>query len=126
MKMEQCSIVVNTPLESTEGAEPRSNGRISKAYRGRNVDRRRSSFEGKREFLELLASELPPVVARKDVGRLLGGMVTAKTLANADSKGTGPEIVYTVGRNVVYRRESLLEWVERKFTIQKQIKLKSL
>ena len=71
------------------------------------------------EFLAILAAELPPVIARKDVERFLGGIVTRKTLANADAKGEGPQDAYAVGRNVIYPRESLLEYVGRNFTIQR-------
>jgi hypothetical protein len=77
--------------------------------------------DDKREFLDLLAGELPPVIARKDVDRFLGGLVTRKTLANADARGEGPEVAYAVGRNVVYRREDLLEWLSRSFSVQRLI-----
>ena len=42
------------------------------------------------EFRQLLLSKLPPTIARKDVERQLGGIITPKTLANADSSGEGP------------------------------------
>jgi hypothetical protein len=77
--------------------------------------------EHKRELLDILAGELPPVIARKDVERFLGGIVTRKTLANADARGDGPETTYAVGRNVVYRREALLEWLSRSFSIQRLV-----
>jgi hypothetical protein len=63
------------------------------------------------EFRQLLLNKLPPVVARKDVERQLGGVVAMKTLANADSSGTGPLGAYVVGRSVVYPAESLVRWI---------------
>ena len=62
------------------------------------------------EFRQLLLSKLPPTIARKDVERQLGGIITPKTLANADSSGDGPLGAYQVGRNVVYPTESLVNW----------------
>lgn len=73
----------------------------------------------RQELLAILADELPPVIARKDVERFLGGIVTRKTLANADARGQGPQDAYAVGRSVVYRRESLLEYLGRSFTVQR-------
>ena len=63
------------------------------------------------EFRQLLLNKLPPVVARKDVERQLGGVVTMKTLANADSSGKGPLGAYLVGRSVVYPSEALVRWI---------------
>ena len=73
----------------------------------------------KRELLEILAAELPPVIARKAVERHLGGLVTTKTMANADAEGKGPKDPYAVGRNIVYRREALLEFIGNNFSVQR-------
>lgn len=63
------------------------------------------------EFRQLLLSKLPPTIARKNVERQLGGIITAKTLANADSAGEGPLGAFQVGRQVVYPTESLVNWL---------------
>lgn len=52
------------------------------------------------EFMNTLIANLPPVIARKEVSRYLGGMVATQTLSNADSAGIGPEVAYRVGRVV--------------------------
>lgn len=44
------------------------------------------------EFISTLVSSLPPVIARKEVKRYLGGMIAPQTLCNADSAGVGPEV----------------------------------
>ena len=69
------------------------------------------------EFVTMLISALPPVIARKDVFRFLGGVVAPKTLANADDEGNGPEIAYKVGRSVAYRTDSLVTWLVIKFGV---------
>lgn len=69
------------------------------------------------EFRQLLLNRLPPVVARKDVERQLGGVVSMKTLANADSSGKGPLGAYVVGRSVVYPAESLVRWIIESFGV---------
>lgn len=73
--------------------------------------------EHKREFLDALTLELPLYIARSDVERMLGGIVTGKTLANADARGNGPEVAYAVGRKIVYHRTALLDWLAANFSI---------
>ena len=73
--------------------------------------------EHKREFLDALGFELPLYIARSDVERLLGGIVTGKTLANADARGNGPEVAYAVGRKIGYTRTALLDWLAANFSI---------
>lgn len=69
------------------------------------------SLSAEEEFRQLLLNRLPPIVARKDVGKQLGGVITMKTLANADASGRGPLGTYVVGRSIVYRSEALVDWI---------------
>lgn len=75
--------------------------------------------EEQREFIESLLDELPPVIARKQIDKFLGGVVAAQTLANADGQGEGPEISYKVGRSIVYKTESLLRWIVQNLGVAK-------
>lgn len=79
-----------------------------------------------REFMDLLIEKLPPVVARKDVERALGGVVAHQTLANADKAGTGPAVAYRVGRSVVYRSDSLVSWIVEHFGVKRIANIKTL
>ncbi len=63
------------------------------------------------EFRQLLLQRLPPIIARKNVEVLLGGVIAAKTLANADSRGDGPIGAMTIGRNVAYPTTALIDWI---------------
>ena len=63
---------------------------------------------------ENFLNKLPPFVARKNVTTVLGGAISPKTLANADSLGKGPEGRTTCGRTVVYETASLLKWMNSK------------
>lgn len=56
--------------------------------------------------------KLPPFVPRKNVTAVLGGIVSPKTLANADSLGIGPSKRWKLGRDVVYDMACLLEWLD--------------
>jgi len=78
------------------------------------------------EFISTLTANLPPVIARKEVGKFLGGVVAPQTLSNADSVGLGPEVAYRVGRAVAYRTESLVRWVVERFGVARIANLKSL
>ena len=71
------------------------------------------------EFVRTLAENLPPVIARKKVGRFLGGVVAPQTLCNADHKGEGPEVAYMVGRSVAYVTIPLLEWIVKNLGVTK-------
>ena len=57
-----------------------------------------------------LIPKLPPLISRDHVEKLLGGVISSKTLANLDSLGEGPKRM-RVGRKVVYKTEDLLEWL---------------
>ena len=58
-----------------------------------------------------LADKLPPIIARSQVEKLLGGVISAKRLANLDSRGEGPKQRMRIGRKIAYRTEDLLEWL---------------
>ena len=63
--------------------------------------------------LENLAKRLPPLIARDHVERLLGGVISAKRLANLDCLGVGPKRI-RIGRKVAYKTEDLLAWLEER------------
>ncbi|PSH02652.1 MAG: hypothetical protein CXZ00_16345 [Acidobacteria bacterium] len=70
-----------------------------------------------------LSSELPVVVARSEAPRLLGGLVSAGTLANEDAAGTGPRGMFYVGRRAAYPREGLVEWLRSRATATKKARV---
>jgi predicted DNA-binding transcriptional regulator AlpA len=64
------------------------------------------------DFSDLIP-KLPPIISRDHVEKLLGGVISSKTLANNDSLGEGPKRM-RIGRKVVYRTEDLLEWLAQR------------
>lgn len=54
------------------------------------------------------------IVARSEVGKFSGGLLCAKTLANLDSLGEGPEGRFRIGRRVGYDVSALVEWMRAK------------
>lgn len=54
-----------------------------------------------------------PIVARAEAKRFTGGGISPKTLANADSKGIGPEGRFFVGRRVCYPVASFIKWLRQ-------------
>ena len=62
------------------------------------------------EIIVLLRKTLPLVFSRKIVERALGGIISARTLANLDSKKRGPPKKY-ISNTVVYERDSFLFWL---------------
>lgn len=73
---------------------------------------------------------LPPIIARKHVEQYTGGLVSSKTLANHDCRGTGPRVAYRTDNGVVYPTLFLLEWLEKRiqsqevFTLGEDFKIK--
>ena len=63
-----------------------------------------------------LESELPAVVARCAVERLVPGIIASKTLANLDSLDQGPAGRFKIGGKTCYPRESLIAWLRARST----------
>jgi hypothetical protein len=67
--------------------------------------------------LTALADNWPsPLVARNQyqLDKFSGGILNARTLANADCLGTGPKGRVRVGRKIAYPVDSLVEWMQSK------------
>lgn len=65
--------------------------------------------------LDVLIHKWPsPLVARDQriLDQFAGGLLNARTLANADSAGTGPRGKLRIGRKVAYPVDSLVEWMK--------------
>jgi len=78
------------------------------------------------EFVTTLVSALPPVIARKEASRYLGGVIASQTLSNADSAGEGPAVAYRVGRAVTYRTEALVRWIVSRYGVIRIESIKTL
>ncbi|MFC1779575.1 hypothetical protein ACFLZU_04495 [Thermodesulfobacteriota bacterium] len=57
-----------------------------------------------------------PLVARNQsqLDKFSGGILNARTLANADCLGTGPKGRVRIGRKIAYPVNSLIEWMQAK------------
>lgn len=65
-------------------------------------------------IIDKLSESLPVAFPRKDVGRLTGGIISSKYLANCDSIGQGPKDRFILAGKVCYDRKSFLEWLASK------------
>jgi len=52
------------------------------------------------------------IVARCRMGEFSGGMLTAKTMANYDFDGKGPDGRIKIGRKTGYIKKYLIEWLK--------------
>jgi len=58
------------------------------------------------------------MVSRSEIGAFTGGMLSAGTMANLDSRGESPAIRVKMGaRKVAYPVDSLLEWLGKRMEI---------
>lgn len=60
---------------------------------------------------ESLRKALPPMIARHDIERYLGGVISRGYLQNLDSEGKGPKKC-RIGKKVGYMRDDLISWLE--------------
>ena len=61
-----------------------------------------------------MIERLPVTMSRTEVPKLLGGIVSSKSLANADSLGVGPEGRFKIGRRVCYQTDPTLGMARKK------------
>ena len=62
-------------------------------------------------IVDLLSERLPPIIARKEVAKLTFGLVSAKTMANRDSLGTGPKNRFKMGKEIWYHKKEFIDFV---------------
>ena len=79
-----------------------------------------------KEFVDAMLDKLPPVIARHQVDRFLGGLVSPFTVKNADLAGTGPEVAWRVGNKVAYKTDSLVCWLVQTMGVKRIQNLNSL
>lgn len=65
----------------------------------------------KENILRSLELTLPPIIVRREISRLTGGLISAKFLANLDCAGLGPKGRVKIGRLTAYSRESFVSWL---------------
>lgn len=79
-----------------------------------------------KEFVDAMLDKLPPVIARHQVDRFLGGLVSPFTVKNADLAGTGPEVAWRVGNKVAYKTDSLVGWLVQTMGVKRIQNINSL
>ncbi|MBZ2173426.1 hypothetical protein [Nitratidesulfovibrio sp. SRB-5] len=62
------------------------------------------------KILNNLAKSLPDIFARTEVGKLTGGLIAPRTLANLDCLGKGPNGKVKFMRKVGYEKTAFLDW----------------
>lgn len=63
---------------------------------------------------EDLEDKLSPVVSRRQLSELLGGLLSPRTLANLDSQGKGPGYKIKIGRAVGYPKDVVMSWLKQR------------
>lgn len=66
------------------------------------------------EFFKEVEKTLPPVFSREYASRVIGGLLSAKTMSNEDSLGKGPAHKVKVGNKIGYTREAFMDWLRLK------------
>lgn len=64
---------------------------------------------------QALKSKWPStIVARSRIKDFTGGLISPGTMANEDSRGTGPNGRFMIGNKTAYPVDSLIGWLEAK------------
>jgi hypothetical protein len=53
------------------------------------------------------------LVARTEIGKFTGGLISPGTLKNLDSLGKGPKTRVFAGKKVAYELDGLVEWLRK-------------
>lgn len=66
-----------------------------------------------------MAEKWPSVmVARTEISKFTGGLITTGYLANLDNRGLGPATRVRMGKKVVYRVDDFINWMRTHFAPQ--------
>lgn len=65
-------------------------------------------------------NSLPPLIPRRRVADLTGGLVHPKTLANLDNLGKGPKERLKLGRCIAYPKRSFVDWLSGRIVVQSE------
>ena len=67
------------------------------------------------KVLDSLADRWPSeIVARKEIGKFTGGVLSSRTLANMDSKGTGIPERFLLANQVAYPVSAVIAWLKER------------
>jgi hypothetical protein len=66
---------------------------------------------------ELASAWGSPYVARSEIRRFSGGIMSPGRMANLDAAGAGPSGRVRIGRKVAYRTTELVKWLEARAEI---------
>lgn len=56
------------------------------------------------------------IIARNEVGKFTGGLISGRTMANLDSKNEGIEDRFYMGNKTGYFVKSFINWLEKRAT----------
>ena len=73
----------------------------------------------KQDLLEKLKNSYPEIIIRSDLSKMEPRIVSSGRMANEDSRGTGPEGLFYIGRRACYTRDNFITWVEKRITFPK-------
>lgn len=69
------------------------------------------------EHFTLLKKSWPStLVARSEISRFSGGVVSPHYIANMDCRGIGPAERIRIGRKIAYPLDSLVDWLKNRAT----------
>lgn len=73
----------------------------------------REQDQDSRVDLSFMINNWPsPIVARSEIGKFTGGMLSPGTMANLDSEGQGPDGAIRIGRKAGYQVADFVRWLE--------------
>jgi len=66
------------------------------------------------------------LVARREIGKFSGGILSSRYLANLDALGEGPSDRLRIGRQIVYKTAEVAAWLEARSSVIPEKKSRKL
>jgi len=70
----------------------------------------------KQNLIEKLKNTYPEIIIRSGLSKMEPRIVSSGRMANEDSRGTGPDGLFYIGRRACYTRENFLAWIEKRIS----------
>jgi hypothetical protein len=109
----------DTFIESTYEGKP-----VVKIYTGSGRDGEGNTYQRKNKYkggyfmetlFQAMGAKWPSAyVARTEVGKFTGGLISEKYLANLDCGGKGPAVRIRSGRKIIYPVVEFVKWLENR------------
>lgn len=78
--------------------------------------KKKATAEETANVIRKAADKWPEFIARTEIKKITGGLISPGTAANLDSKGMGIPGAFKIGKNIAYPKNNLADWLISRIT----------